>query len=120
MADKLRLFTSMELFLFPSFYACHPIFLSMLEKHHNLFQSHNSVLALSVSHAALDSGGQVEKLVQKEAVLNLKDKTWSSFLRLLALSSVTDQNIYCYYPDIGLEKFKVLMNQKISLKECAT
>ena len=60
-----------------------------------------NILPLSVSMEALHFGFSGEQLVKKEAILNCHNKTWSSFLCILGLASVTNRNIYCYYPGFG-------------------
>ena len=71
------------------------------------------MIAMSVSHEALDSNKQTEELIIEESILNCANKRWSSFICLLALSSVTAREIVSYYPDIGVENFKLFFNQKI-------
>ena len=115
MVDDLRLATSIELFLHATFYCKHPIFnlLNGKYKDHHTFKSYNSMIAMSVSHEALDSNKQTEELIIEESILNCANKRWSSFICLLALSSVTAREIVSYYPDIGVENFKLFFNQKI-------
>ena len=69
---------------------------------------------MSVSHEALDSNKQTEELIIEESILNCANKRWSSFICLLALSSVTAREIVSYYPDIGVENFKLFFKSKIS------
>jgi len=42
-----------------------------------------------------------------------KKGQWSTFICILALASVIDQKIVCYYPDFGDAKIKALFNQLI-------
>ena len=76
-------------------------------------QSLNNLLPMSVSNRALDFGCSGNQLVKKEAILNCCDNTWSSFLCILGLASVTNRNIFCYYPDCGEQRFKLLFNCKV-------
>lgn len=69
---------------------------------------------MSVSLACLDTGLSKEELVQQEAILNCCDKTWSSFLCILALSSVIRRRIFTYYPDCGESRFRNLLNREIA------
>ena len=62
---------------------------------------------------ALDFGFSGEQLVKKEAILNWHNNTWSSFLCVLGMASVTNRNIYCYYPDFGEPWFTLLFKCKI-------
>ena len=71
---------------------------------------------MSVSHEALDTNKQTEELIITESILNCANKRWSSFICLLALSSITAREIVSYYPDIGVENFKLFFNKKIQLR----
>ena len=111
---ELRLLTSIELYLKANFYSQHPYFLSAYDKHGvKISHSFKNLLPMSVSAGALDSGFSGGELVKKEAILNCFDKTWSSFLCILGLASVTNTNIFSYYPDCGEERFKLLLNCKV-------
>ena len=54
------------------------------------------LLPLSISVECLDTGLAENYLVRHEAILNITDKKWSSFLCVLGLSSVLHRNIYTY------------------------
>ena len=69
---------------------------------------------MSVSVESLDMGFTGNSLVRAEAISKCKDKKWSSFLCVLALSSVVNRNIISLYPDCGELKYKLLFNQQIS------
>ena len=58
-------------------------------------------------------------MVRHEAILNITDKRWSSFLCILGLSSVLHRNIYTYYPDSGEFRNKLLFNQFVEPSESA-
>lgn len=58
------------------------------------------------------SGDQLDK---KEGVLNCCDKKWSSFLCVLGLASLSNKNIYSYYPDCGEQRFKLLVTCIVDL-----
>ena len=61
-----------------------------------VFNNVDTLLALSVSHGALDSGKTKMELV-KEGPLNIcSPSKWSSFLYVLALSSVCLCFDHCY------------------------
>jgi hypothetical protein len=57
------------------------------------------------------------KVVELEAFHHSKDKTFSSFLCLLALSSVIGKPIQLLYPDAGLPKFKKIFNSLIKPRD---
>ncbi|XP_065675661.1 52 kDa repressor of the inhibitor of the protein kinase-like [Hydra vulgaris] len=60
---------------------------------------------LKISLSSLDTGKKCEELVKEEAVTNCNDKNWSSFLFILALSSVCSKKIECLYLDFGLPNY---------------
>ena len=55
------------------------------------------MLALSVSHGALNSGKIKMKLVKEEELSICNPLKWSGFLSVLDLSSVCLCFVYCYY-----------------------
>ena len=110
----LRVLTSIELYIKVDYYCEHPYFLSAYGKHkEKVCHSLKNILPLSVSHRAFDSSLSGRELVKVEAILNCHDKTWSSFLCILGLASVTNRNILSYYPDFGEQKFRLLFNCKV-------
>ena len=52
-------------------------------------------------------------LVKEEAENICKDNIWSSFLCVLALSSVICQPIHLFYAFCGFQKYQKMFNQKI-------
>ena len=57
-------------------------------------------------------------LVVKKEVENIcKDNIWSSFLCILALSSVICPPIYLFYASCGFQKYQTIFNQKIYPRE---
>ena len=52
-------------------------------------------------------------LVKKEAENRCKDSIWSSFLHVLALSSVICGPIHLFYASVGFQKYQKIFNQKI-------
>ena len=109
----LRAMTSIELYVHADVYSDHPYFLSSFTKHkESICENLKNILPMSLSYQALDScsGLSGDQLVRQEAILNCHDKKWSSFLCILALASVTNRNIFCYYPDCGEDRFKLLFN----------
>ena len=82
-------------------YCKHPHLLSCYEEHEGkVFYSFNNLLHMATSVNASDHHSSVE-LAQKGALLNCVDKTWSSLLYILALSTVTLTNIYYFFLDLG-------------------
>ena len=106
----LELLTSIELYLEADFYSQHSYFVSAYATHGvNISHSFKNLLPMSVSAAAFDSGFSGSELVQKQAILNFVDKTWSSFLCILALASITNTNIFSYYLDLGTKNLNYFL-----------
>ncbi|XP_057306732.1 uncharacterized protein LOC130644950 [Hydractinia symbiolongicarpus] len=110
--DELRALTCIELFENSLFYSNHPIFVSLCQSS-DLFSCVESTLKFSVSHSSVDTGLSAADLVQKEAILMCSKNIWSSFICILALTSVLKRNISTLYPDCGQLRFKTLFNQNI-------
>ena len=111
LTDELRIITSVELFLNFEFYFDHPFLKSALTKLSS--SSMKNLLHMCVSFNSSDTTSSCEDLVKSEAIRNCHNKSWSSFLCILALSSVISSRIFSYYPDCGLEKYKFLFNGEI-------
>ena len=123
----LRILTSLQLLLIHEFYSKHPVLTgvynngkSVLEK--ELFCFFESVFKLnrglrdsqtSISNKDLNLG----LLVKKEAENICKDNIWSSFLRVLALSSVICRPIHLFYVSVGFQKYQKIFIQKIYSRE---
>ena len=86
--DDLRILTAIELYLNSEFYSKHPSFISLINKHSKVFSSKDTILAISVSHNALDSNKTNGKLVQNEAMNICTSFKWARFLCVLDLASV--------------------------------
>ena len=95
--DDFRILASIELYLNSEFYAKHPSFVKVTNSHVGVFNNDDTLLALSVSHGALDSGKTKIELVKEEAVNICSPFKWSRFLCVLALSSVCFYFVHCYY-----------------------
>ena len=118
LVHTLRILTSLELFLNASFYSQHPCFLSVVYEHGEYFKNTASnLLPLCVSMECLDTGFTKEDLVKQEAILNCNDRKWSSFLCILGASSVLHRNIFCYYPDFGEKRNKLLFNRLVKPRQ---
>ena len=68
---------------------------------------------MSLSLKTVDSDLSSSDAVEAEALNICCDKQWSSFICVLALSSVINHKIISYYPDFGSIKHKLLYNQHI-------
>ena len=116
--DDLRILASIELYLNSEFYAKHPSFVKVMNSHSGVFNNVDTLLALSVSHSALDSGKTKIELVKEEALNICSPFKWSGFLCVLALSSVCLRFVHFYYKDYdAMLKFKIMFNQLIKPRE---
>ena len=99
------------------FYAKHPSFVKVMNSHSGVCNNGDTLLALSVSHSALDSVKTKMELVKEEALNICSPFKYSGFLYVLALSSVYLCFVHCYYKsyDVML-KYKIMFNQLIKLR----
>ena len=114
--DDLRILASIELYLNSEFYAKHPSFpfVKDINSHSGVFNNVDTLLALSVSHSALDSSKTKMDLVKEEACNICSPFKWSGFLCVLALSSVCLCFVHCYYKSYeAVLKYKIMFNQLI-------
>ena len=112
--DDLRILTAIELYLNSEFYSKHPSFISLIKKHSKVFSSVDTILAISVSHSALDSNKTKGELVQNEAINIYTSFKWAGFLCVLALASVCSSSVQCYYKSTGsILKYKLMFSQLI-------
>ena len=94
--DDLRILVSIELYLNSEFHAKHLSFANVMNSHSGVFNNVDTLLALSVSPSALDSGKTKMDLVKEEALNICNSFKWSGFLCVLALSSVCLCFVHCY------------------------
>ena len=107
MKKDLRILSSCRLFLHNNYYCEHPVYLNFVEKY-NI--SLSRAFMFSVSLSTLNFDLPLCELVRKEAIKNCVDKSWASFLCILALSSVCNRSICSLYPDLGEKLFRDLFN----------
>ena len=77
--NDLRALASIESYLNSELYAKHPSFVKVMNSHCGVFNV-DTLLALSVSHGALDSGKTKMELVKEEAPNICSPFIWSGFL----------------------------------------
>ena len=95
----LRTLTAIELYLNSEAYSKHPSFISLISKHSKVFSSIDTILAISVSHNALDSNKTKGELIQNEAIYVL-------------LLSGLDFYVPLVLHHISLFKFSAMLLQK--------
>jgi len=104
LSATLRTLTSAELYLYASFHASHPHFITLLatEKAPGLigrfFQLSHT---FEVSDLFNPAQSNYTQLVKFEALKNCQVKRWSPLFCLMALASVTGITIHSLYPEIG-------------------
>ena len=121
----LRILTSLELFLNHEFYSRHPVLTNVYNNGKTMlgekvFASYESVFELP--RGLRDSQTSINNkdlglFVKKEAENICKDNIWSSFLCVLAVSSVICQPIHLFYASCGFRKYQKMFNQKIYPRE---
>ena len=115
--DDLRVLASIELYLNSEFYTKHPSFVKVMNSHSGVFNNVDTLLALSVSHSALDSSKIKLELVKKEALNICSTFKWSGFLCVLALLSVYLCFVHCYYKSYDAMLKCKMFNQLIKQRE---
>ena len=115
--------TSIELCISSAYYAKHPI----IEQQHNkgAFSSIANTFAMCLSDNALDSVTKEDhcKPIITEACSNALNHQWSSFICLLALSSVVKLPIESYFPitpsEENIDSLSTMFNCTIYPREAA-
>ena len=101
--DDLRILTAIELYLNSEFYSKHPSFISLISKHSKVFSSIDTILAISVSHNALDSNKTKRELVQNEAINICTSFKWAGFLCVLGIASVCSSSVQKHWVNIKVQ-----------------
>ena len=106
MKEDLRILSSCELFLHNNYCCEHPVFLNFVEKYNiplsRAFKSSVSLSTLNLTYLFVN--------LWERRSLKTVDKSWASFLWILALSSVCNRSICSLYPDPGEKLFRDLFN----------
>ena len=85
---------------------------------HGVFNNVETLLALSVSYGALDSGKTKTELVIEGALNICSPFKWPGFLCVLGLSSVCLCFVHCYYKSYDATlKYKIMFNLLINPRE---
>ena len=109
---------SIELYLNSEFYVKHPSFVKVKNSHSGVFNNVDTLLRLSVSHGAFDSGKTKLELVKEDALNICSPFKWSGFWCVLALSLVCLCFVHCYYKSYDdMLKYKIMFNQLIKSRE---
>ena len=113
----LRCLTTIEMFKHASYYANHPIIYGHCL--HDKRLDENSIFSIFISQIAYQSFQKNDRIpaVLAEAVNVANNFTYSSFLSLLALSSVIGRPIESYYPtenDAPANVYELLFNSTVS------
>ena len=94
--------------------------LERLKSHSNVYSNFNSIFSCCLSQKGFNSfvSTDIVKSVKNEAIYNLKNGQYCSFLYTLALSSIIGTKINCIYPSIGQKKYRLLFNNVIKPRQC--
>ena len=116
---ELRWLTSIELYENANFYCQRPVLLECLKVHSNVYSNFNSIFSCYFSQKSLNSfvSTDIAKSVKDEAIYNLKNGQYCSFLCILALSTIIGTQINCIYPSIGQKKYSLLFNNVIKPRQ---
>ena len=117
---ELRWLTSIELYENAKFYCQHPVLLECLKVHSSVYSNFNSIFSCCLSQKSFNSfvSADIVKSVKDEAIYNLKNGQYCSFLCILALSTIIGTQINCIYPSIGQKKYRLLFNNIIKPSQC--
>ena len=86
----------------------------MISKHAKVYNSIDTILAISISHNALGSNKTKGELVQNENISICTSFKWTGFLCVLGLVSVCSSPVQCYYKSTGsLLEYKLIFSQLI-------
>ena len=66
--NDLIILTAIELYVNPGFYGRHPTFTQLLNNNSGVFNSTDLILAISVSHNAIDTNKTKEEIAQRESL----------------------------------------------------
>ena len=112
-----KILASIELYLNLEFYANHPSLVKVMNSHSGVFSKIETLLALSVSYFALDSGKTKMELLKEEALSICNPIRWSGVLCVLDLSSVFF--VHCFYKSYeAMLKYKIMFNELIKPRKC--
>ena len=95
--NKLRWLTSIELYENAKFYCQHPVLLECLKVHSSVYSNFNSIFSYCISQKSFNSfvSTNIVKSVKDEAIYNLKNSQYCSFLCILALLTIIGTQINC-------------------------
>ena len=112
--NELRWLTSIELYENTKFYCQHLVLLECLKVDSSVYSS------CCFSQKSFNSfvSTDIVKSVKDEAIYNLKNGQYCSFLCILALSTIIGTQINCIYLSIGQKNYRLLFNNVIKPCQC--
>ena len=113
-APLLRLFTVVELYENPEFYATHPFYKANMKAYKN-----NDMFILGqAGEKIMNANGDLVTAVKAEARDCAKDYRYSPPLCMLGLASVIKRPIFSVFPEVKeLDKLRNLMHQEVIVRE---
>ena len=121
--DELGVLSSIELFIYRPYYCKHPCFLSLSQ---TFGKAETHFFTITIKNYTIDSDLKIEEAVKFEAQTNCKIKEWSSFLCVLALSSVIKRKIFSHFPQLwrrnakGFKRSSDLPKSRMSFKSSSS
>ena len=118
--NELCWLTSIELYENAKFYCQHLVLLEGLKVYSSVYSNFNSIFSSCLSQKNFNSfvSTDIAKSVKDEAIYNLKNAQYCSFLCILALSTIADTQINCIYPTIRPKEYQFLFNNVIKPSQC--
>ena len=118
--NELRWLTSIELYQNAEYYSKHPLLHECQVNNREWFPNYTSVFTICLSEDVFDSfmdDKNYTNAIKNEAIRNLQDHKYSSFMCLLALANVIGTDINSFYPEIGPIRYKTLINCTIKPRQ---
>ena len=114
-ADKLRVSSCLELFLNSNFYLNHPNFFYFLNLFPEHFKKLDNIFSCAISSQPADGVPYSEDLIVTEAIGKCSNKTWASYVCILALSSVINFRIRVHRPILDLREipYEIIFNSMV-------
>mgnify|MGYP001797985955 FL=1 len=124
----LRLLTSIELFENASHYSQYTYLIDLFEKNKNTFLTLHSIYSYCLTFDSIECAAaqkqndkdkkgfkdDIASLIRYEAINNCELNRFSSFLCIVALSSVIRRRIVSHYPECGMAKYRLIFNTTIN------
>ena len=118
--NELCWLTSIELYENAKFYCQHLLLLEGLKVHGSVYSNSSSIFSSCLSQKNFNSfvSTDIVKSVKDDAIYNLKNDQYCSFLCILVLSTMAGTQINCIYPTVRPKEYQLLFNNVIKPSQC--